>query len=128
LNKADFQIPAVIHAFYIIASTPDVEHYEAVNIPSHYQNHPTQGHGHGHANNPPPPTQNFGHNQSYSGNGPPPPVQPAGGRAEEWDTPMQGGHQQGQGMQNPAYMGTHPQQAQPQHYGATPEPPSYHKS
>ena len=122
-NQLKVQIPAVIHAFYIIASTPDVEHYEAVNIPSHYQNHP----GHGHAQNPPPPAHNFGHYQSYSGNGPPP-VQPVGGRAEEWDTPMQGGHQHGQGMQNPAYMGTHPQQAQPQHYGATPEPPSYHKS
>jgi len=124
----DLQIPAVIHAFYIIATTPDVETYEAVNIPSHYQNHP----GPGHHNNPPPPAP--GHNQSFQGNGPPPP--PVGGQGrQEWDTPMhaQGGHQAPAkgGFENPAYIGSHPQQhqqQQPQSYGAVAEPPSYHKS
>jgi hypothetical protein len=115
----DIQIPAVIHAFYIIASTPDIETYEAVNIPAHYQNHPAQGHH----SNPPPPVA--GHNQTFQGNGPPPPVVGGQGR-QEWDTPMQGGHQAPVGGQNP-YVGTHPQQ-QPQSYGAVAEPPNYHKS
>jgi hypothetical protein len=115
----DIQIPAVIHAFYIIASTPDIETYEAVNIPAHYQNHPAQGH---HNNAPPPPVA--AHNQTFQGNGPPPPVVGGQGR-QEWDTPMQG-HQAPVGGQNP-YVGNHPQQ-QPQSYGAVAEPPSYHKS
>jgi hypothetical protein len=118
------QIPAVIHAFYIIATTPDVEHYEAVNMPSHYQNHPGHAAPVGH-HAPPPPQGGFAQNQSYQGNGPPPPAPVVGGQGrQEWDAPM---HGQGQAPQNPAYMGTHAQQHQPQAYGAVAEPPSYHK-